>query len=381
MKHFLCLVSLFISFLVKGQHSFSVSGTTGVFNNGDSIFISAKYPFNAFFYYQKVEDSCMITDHKFDFSLQASTPEFYIINVKTKDGKKVWKWIFLEPTDTKILINDSALKHLILTGNKSAKDYTAFADRLQEIKPPKLYFDLFRQYDSLRNKNPLHASKIKSRIDSISETVDKKKVAISLNWINEHSSSLINSYLIYYYLMPHQKDAQLKSEFYNLPPVSRKNSWGQELNYIVRNVITGCMALSFSEADTSGNEISLSDFLGKEKFILLDFWASWCGPCRQSDPALKAVYNEYKERKFTIIGISLDQSKKRWKEAIRKDKLNWPQVSDLKYWKNKTAQAYYVRSIPSNFLLDINGKIVGKNLTPEQLRRELSILYKNLNRE
>ena len=127
----------------------------------------------------------------------------------------------------------------------------------------------------------------------------------------------------------------------------------------------------FAQEDTTGNKLSLSDFTRKGKYILLDFWASWCGPCREENPALRNIYKDFKNKNFTIIGISLDKSKERWIDAIKKDSLSWPQVSDLKFWENEIAKAYYLRSIPSNFLLDPNGKIIAKNVSMPELRRML----------
>jgi thiol-disulfide isomerase/thioredoxin len=131
------------------------------------------------------------------------------------------------------------------------------------------------------------------------------------------------------------------------------------------------MAPDFTQADVNGVPVKLSSFRGK--YVLIDFWASWCGPCRQENPNVVRVYNKYKEKNFTIIGVSLDKQSGRadWLAAIKNDGLNWTQVSDLKFWSNQAAALYYVSSIPANFLVDPNGKIVAKNLRGDDLESKL----------
>ncbi|MDB5136783.1 MAG: AhpC/TSA family protein [Mucilaginibacter sp.] len=133
----------------------------------------------------------------------------------------------------------------------------------------------------------------------------------------------------------------------------------------------GAMAPDFEQADTLGHKVRLSSFRGK--YVLLDFWASWCAPCRQENPNIVKVFNRFKDKNFTIIGISLDRTDGgfAWMNAIRRDHLAWTQLSDLKFWNNAVAQLYFVQSIPKNFLIDPTGKIIAQDLRGDDLEAKL----------
>ena len=143
----------------------------------------------------------------------------------------------------------------------------------------------------------------------------------------------------------------------------------------VKTIGIGKKAPVFTQNDPDGNPISLSDYLGK--YVLLDFWASWCGPCRQENPTLVKAYAKYKEKGFEILGISLDNpdAKEAWIEAIEKDGLTWRQVSDLKAWNNAVARTYGIRAIPHSFLIDPQGTIIAENLRGEKLEAKLAEIF------
>ncbi len=136
----------------------------------------------------------------------------------------------------------------------------------------------------------------------------------------------------------------------------------------------GAMAMDFTQNDQNGKPVKLSDFKGK--YVLIDFWASWCGPCRNENPNVVAAYQKYKDKNFTVLGVSLDKpdAKDAWLKAIADDKLTWTQVSDLKFWQNEVAVKYGIQSIPANFLIDPTGKIIAKGLREEALHLKLKEL-------
>lgn len=142
----------------------------------------------------------------------------------------------------------------------------------------------------------------------------------------------------------------------------------------IRGVMVGSEAPEIALNDTTGKSVPLSTLRGK--YVLIDFWASWCGPCRQENPNVVRMYNKFKEKGFAIYSVSLDQSKANWVKAIRNDNLTWTHVSDLKYWQSAAAQQYGVQAIPQTFLIDKEGKIIAKNLRGDALEQKLEEVLK-----
>ncbi|MFD2936055.1 redoxin domain-containing protein [Spirosoma flavum] len=142
----------------------------------------------------------------------------------------------------------------------------------------------------------------------------------------------------------------------------------------IKGVSVGARAPEISLSDTTGTPVPLSSLRGK--YVLIDFWASWCGPCRAENPNVVRMYNKFKDKGFAIYSVSLDQAKANWTKAIRNDNLTWTHVSDLKFWQSAAAQQYGVQAIPATFLLDKEGKIIAKNLRGPALEQKLEEILK-----
>ncbi len=178
-------------------------------------------------------------------------------------------------------------------------------------------------------------------------------------------------------MMTSLEGPELEQLFSGLDTAVQHSSFGEGIGSKIaaeKQTAIGQAAPDFTMNDTDGKPVSLSSFRGK--YVLVDFWASWCGPCRQENPNVVKVYNDYKGKNFTILGVSLDKNKDAWLKAIEDDHLTWNHVSDLQYWDNSAAKLYGIQAIPANFLIDPEGKIIAKDLRGDDLKAELAQVIK-----
>jgi len=254
-------------------------------------------------------------------------------------------------------------------GSPSEADFIVF----EQIFNP--YFAQLNQLSQMAN-SPDAASKR----DSVGDAYQHVAVAIQMkvdSFIQQRKSSYVSPFLLVVVNQLSDDVFLLERRYNSLSPEVQQSMYGSYINEQINNGKVGAVgseAMDFTQADTAGKPVSLSSFKGK--YVLVDFWASWCKPCRMENPNVLLAYERFKAKNFTVLGVSLDRSRDAWIKAIQDDKLAWSQVSDLKFWSNAVAQQYRIQQIPQNFLIDPEGKIVGKNLRGPALERKLAKVLK-----
>ena len=216
--------------------------------------------------------------------------------------------------------------------------------------------------------------KAKDSLTQIAESQSKDLIFTYESMSKTNNASPVTTFFLFQYanIFPSVKD-QLETYYNSLQGDAKK---GPFADIISKTLATssfgkiGSLMHNFTQNDVNGKPVSLASFKGK--YVLVDFWASWCGPCRAENPNVVKAYNEFKTKKFTILSVSLDNSKEKWLEAIKKDGLTWTHVSDLKYWKNEVAVQFGIESIPASFILDPTGKIIARDLRGSDLSTFLS---------
>jgi len=194
--------------------------------------------------------------------------------------------------------------------------------------------------------------------------------------IRTNPSSPVTAYLLYREIAPEMSASEIEACLALFDPSLNDLTYIQELKKLVaikKSVDIGQQAPDFTCTAPTGETINLSDHFGH--YLLLDFWASWCGPCRRENPNVVKAYNTFKDKGFSVFSVSLDNNKANWMNAINHDQLTWTHVSDLKFWDSAPAKLYGIRSIPSNLLIDPSGKIIARNLRGEELIKKLEELY------
>lgn len=314
-------------------------------------------------------DSIKLVGGKFTYTTNIAEPTQYLLGVA--NSQDVTPLVFyVDAGKTTIAGALDSLAKATVVGGKTQDEYkTATSDLMTIFKQGQ---PLYQPFQEAKQKGDVATQQ---KIQQQFELLNNQVLKYIIDYSASHKSSVVAAQLVNVYLNDAAHDAAMKTAYDGFTDNVKNSAAGLRLKKVLDlkgNTAEGAMAADFTLPNTEGKNVSLSSFKGK--YVLVDFWASWCGPCRQENPNVVAAYNKYKSKGFDILGVSLDEEKTAWLGAIEKDHLAWTQVSDLKGWQSSAAQLYGVQSIPMNFLLDKNGKIIGKSLRGEDLEAKLKEL-------
>jgi peroxiredoxin len=376
MKHIKLFILALLPLSIFAQsESFTVKGTVGKLNSPSKVYLSYRQNKTV------ITDSASIKNGMFELKGQVSNP------VKAKlvldhAGKGLQSLrtpdfveLYLEKGFISLISKDSVY-NAVVVGSVVNDDNRKLTEKLATAKNKmKVMMAEYYAAPDEKKKSKEFQDETEKRYNAITKEIQEIESAfirdnpnsyVSLDIIKNTGGSIPNVEV-------------LDSLFKSLTETIRNSSAGKELSERIdklKLVAVGAIAPDFTQMTPENQPVKLSDFKGK--YVLIDFWASWCGPCRAENPNVVKVYNQYKDNGFTVLGISLDNEKGRdaWLKAINKDQLTWTQVSDLKGWYNEVAALYSVKAVPQNFLIDPNGKIIAKNLRGEELAAKLKEIIK-----
>ncbi len=351
------LVNILLPLGLLAQAAFTIKGTIKGLPDGTEIGLYAD-DVNS-------EPIASAKSEKGGFLLKGKLTEPYI-HILTYGDKSQRLTLFLDNSNVTV---DGLVEAFGNATVKGSPSHTDFANFNTEFSP--LFEKLTAIVKDINGGKPDPNGSLRNEYESlikgIQEKVDK--------FINARPNSYVAPFAAMIATQLKPEVAVSERRYNTLSPNVKKSYFG---NLLAKNIDDGKVgsigsnAVDFVQNDTSGAPVSLASFRGK--YVLIDFWASWCRPCRMENPTVVKAYNQYRAKNFTVLGVSLDRAKDAWVKAIADDKLTWTHVSDLKFWGNEVAQKYKVESIPQNFLLDPNGKIIATNLRGEELLKKLKEL-------
>ncbi|HIX53601.1 MAG TPA: AhpC/TSA family protein [Candidatus Sphingobacterium stercoripullorum] len=309
---------------------------------------------------KQVVDTVEIKDEKFLWAATINGPEKTYLMFPTR-----YLELYIEPGNIHVVGHADSLHKMKVTGSSIQDEVTAFQETLIDLE--KRQSPLYQKYGKVGKEEQLEIERELSEIGQI-------RLKRTKEYIRTHPKN------IYSLMMVEDRAAmgsyeEVQPLFNLIDPSIKETSLGNKVSErlkVLKRSVIGEKMYSFSMNNQNGENVNFDDFLGK--YILVEFWASWCGPCRAENPNVLKAYNTFKDKGFTVIGISLDDNEQKWKQAIEEDSMPWTQVSTLDGFENEVSSYYGIRGIPSSFLVDPQGKIVARNLRGERLHETLNDL-------
>ena len=382
MKKIILLLSaavVLISCSKVGKDEYIISGTAKGVENGKTIILEKQDESGMGFV---AVDTVKVENGKFEIKGKVTEPAFYTIQLEAAASKVPF---ILETGEIAIVLDKDSIQNTKVSGTYNNDEYVKFNDEIKVVQKKLMTFqknNMQAMNTAQQTNDTVVINKLMKEYTSIQEEVGTASKAKYLSYAESHPKSFITALIVQGLLMDPSTDLKKMESIYNGLDESIKNTKpGKAVKTKLAEIkapTVGATApaagdanwtTEFSAPNPDGKVISLKESLGK--VTIVDFWASWCAPCRQENPNVVALYKELHSKGLNIIGVSLDKDKAKWKEAIAKDNLTWNQVSNLKFWDEPIAAQYKVEAIPATFILDASGKVVARDLRGAELKAKV----------